>query len=155
MKTNKPTKYRYYKLKGNFEEIVKTFCSRLWGWRKDIRFEVLNEEEYKKFDRKNNSTALVTRFREKHKVLGIDQDVYIIRLLNIGKGFRLNDLMHELLHVYRPQDSEKDVEQTQDWLLYGFQIWKSLYNNESLREYFIELFRKDFLRPKEKKIWNT
>jgi len=154
MKLTEPTKYTYHQLKENYETTVKEFCSRLWGWRKHIRIQALEKAEFKKFDRKNTTDAFVSYLKEKHEVLGIEEDVHVIRLLDSGKGFHVESLIHELLHVYRPQDSEKEVKQTEQWLFWGFQIWEKLYDSEPLREYFMELFRKDFLRPKEKEIWD-
>ena len=89
-----------------------------------LELKFLEKAEFKKFDRKNTTDGFVSYLKEKHEVLGIEEDVHVIRLLDSGKGFHVVSLIHELLHVYRPKDSEKDIKQTQEWLFWDSRFGK-------------------------------
>ena len=93
--------YKYHKLLVDYETMVKEFCGRLWGWRKNIKIQVLNKEEFKKLDKSEKCDAFVEHSKEKDNVLGVDIGIHTIKLLDSGKGICVESLMHELLHVHK------------------------------------------------------
>jgi hypothetical protein len=146
--------YSYQKLKNNFEKSINDFCYKLWGRRENIIFQVLEKEEQQKTTKTKQSIKHVLNSKQKENISKDNiesKEFHIISLQIDNKGnFVLEYLMHEILHVYRPADSEREVEEMEESLAISFEIWEKLYNYTPLREYFMDLFKDKFLRPNEK-----